>query len=81
METILIILAVGTLSIACFLIGVKVGRHEPVEVPDVSRLNPVTIYREHKAKSEAQEEADKVAKILENIERYDGTGEGQKDIE
>lgn len=81
METILIILAVGTLNVACFLLGVKAGRHEPVKAPDVSRLNPVNIYHEHRDKVEAKKETDKLAQILANVERYDGTATGQKDIE
>ena len=45
---ILTILVVGTLCIACFLIGAKVGqatsKGEPIELPS---LNPMKAIREH----------------------------------
>ncbi len=81
MGTFLIILAVGALCIGCFLIGAKVGQTvsngEKVEIPNV---NPFEAYKKHEAKREAEKEMDKLETILNNIERYDGTGTGQKDI-
>ena len=81
METIFLIIAVGALCIACFFIGAKVGqtvsKGEPLEAPS---LNPMKAIREHNGRKAAQEEADKVQVILENIERYDGTANGQKDV-
>lgn len=81
METILIIAVIGTLNIACFLIGIKAGQHEEIKAPDVSKINPLNIYREHKEKEEEKKEAEKLEKILGNMDRYDGTAKGQEDIE
>lgn len=84
METIGLAVVIGTLCIACFLIGVKAGRHEEIKVPDASKLNPVTIYHEHKErkteKEEEQAEIEKNEAILRNVDRYDGTDRGQEDI-
>lgn len=80
-----IILAVcvvfGATNILCFLTGAKVGqavqKGETIETPSV---NPVKAIREREEKREAQREADRLATILENIEKYDGTDAGQKDV-
>lgn len=78
---ILLVLAVGTLNIVCFLLGVKVGmsvvKGEPIELPSI---NPLKAYREQKDRKKAEREQDKLATILQNIEAYDGTGANQKDV-
>jgi hypothetical protein len=78
---ILIILTVGTLNVVCFLFGAKVGqkvvKNEPIEIPS---LNPLKAYREAQERRQADREADKLDTILQNIEAYDGTGAGQKDV-
>jgi hypothetical protein len=80
-ETLLIILAVGALCIGCFLIGAKVGqavsKGETIELPSV---NPLEAYRKHEAKREAEKEQNKIDTIMQNIECYDGTSRGQKDV-
>ena len=85
METILLILVVSTLNIACFFIGAKtaqtIARGETIKAPDLNKLNPMTIYKEHEEKKEAEKEKNKLEAILKNIERYDGTEAGQEDIE
>lgn len=81
---ILTILAVGALNIACFFIGAKVGqtvaRGESIKTP----TNPIDAVRERKvareSRKEAEAEADRVETILRNIDCYDGTGNGQKDV-
>lgn len=74
-------LVVGALSIVCFMVGAKVGqkvvRGEEIKTPTV---NPLKAYREHEAKKVAQEEQDRIDVIMRNIEAYDGTGSGQKDV-
>lgn len=81
METLLIILAIGALCIACFFVGAKVGqaasKGEPIELPKVEPLKPI---REHKERKQAKEEQDRYDAILRNIENYDGTEAGQKDV-
>jgi hypothetical protein len=81
MEIILTILVVSTLNVVCFLFGAKVGQKvdkgESIEIPT---LNPLEAYREHKDRKEAEREQDKIATIMHNIETYDGTGNGQRDV-
>jgi hypothetical protein len=81
METVLLILTVGTLNVVCFLIGVKVGQKvvkgEEVELPS---LNPMKAYREAQDRKQAEREADRLDTIMQNIEAYDGTSAGQKDV-
>lgn len=78
---VLTILAVAFVCVVCFLVGAKVGqavsKGEKIETPTV---NPLKAYREHEAKKVAQAELDKVAVIMSNIESYDGTPNGQKDL-
>ena len=81
MEIALVIIAVGALCIGCFCVGAKVGqtvvKGEDVKLPE---LNPMKAIREGQAKREAEEQQDKFNTILHNIEAYDGTGNGQKDV-
>ena len=78
---VLLILTVGALCVLCFLIGAKVGqtvsKGEEIKLPTV---NPLKAYREHEARKEAEQEQDKVNTILRNIESYDGTANGQRDV-
>ena len=84
METVLIVLAVGTLNIVCFFIGVKAGRKEEIKAPEVKDLNPIKKIQEIQLKKEEAKEAElerqKIETILENIDNYNGTAEGQKDV-
>ena len=81
---VLSILAISILNILCFFIGAKVGqlasKGEEIKAPDFSKLNPVKIYEEHKEKVKADRESEKINTILHNIEVYDGTGAGQKEV-
>lgn len=81
METALLILVIGAVNALCFFIGAKTGQKvqkgEPIEIPAV---NPLDIFREREERKEAQYEADRMATIMENIEKYDGTSNGQKDV-
>lgn len=81
---ILLILTVSILNIVCFFIGAKIGQKtakgENIEAPNLSKLNPMTLYREHEERKEAQREKEKLDVILGNIERYDGTGARQEDV-
>ena len=81
MEIILTILVVGTLNVACFFVGAKVGQKvvkgEEIELPS---LNPMTAYREAQDRKQAEREAEKLDTIMQNIETYDGTSAGQKDV-
>lgn len=79
--TALIILIVGALNVACFLIGAKIGqrvaRDETIELPD---LNPMKIISDIQQRKEVAREQREYDTILENIDNYDGTSAGQKDV-
>ena len=81
---ILLVLVTGILIIVSFFIGVKIGQSvskgEEIKAPDFSKLNPVKIYEEHKEKVKADKESEKINTILHNIEVYNGTGAGQKEV-
>jgi hypothetical protein len=81
METLAIIAVVGTLNVVCFFIGSKVGqtvaKGEKIEVPSI---NPMEKIRAMQDKKEAQREQDRYDTILKNVENYNGTDMGQKDV-
>lgn len=83
MEVLIILLVAitGVSNILCFLIGAKTGqavsKGEEIKMPTVS---PMKLYREHKEHEEAEREQKRLDIILHNIECYDGTDAGQKDI-
>lgn len=81
MENLLLTIAVGALNIVCFYIGAKVGqkvsKDEPIEI---SFVNPMKAYREEQSRKEAEKEQIRRNTIMENIEVYDGTSAGQKDV-
>lgn len=77
-----VVLAVGTLNVVCFLIGVsirqKVDRDETVEMPKIP--SPVKIVNSMRADRIAKAEQQKLETIFQNLEAYDGTSFGQKDL-
>lgn len=81
METLLLIATIGILNIVCFFIGAKVGQkvsnNQPLKIPN---LNPVKAIEEHRETKEYKEEQERFNTMLDNINNYDGTGIGQKDI-
>jgi hypothetical protein len=78
---VLTILTMGFVCMGCFLLGAKLGqtvaKGEEIEMPTV---NPMQAVRENRARKEAQMEQDRMDKILQNIEKYDGTSRGQEDV-
>ena len=76
---ILIILVVGIMNVLCFFIGAKIGQKvskgEPIEAP-----NPVKAIRKELDSFEQRKELEKYKIINENIDSYNGTSIGQKDI-
>ena len=78
---VLLLAVVAASNIFCFLIGAKVGQKvvkgEEVKLPS---LDPLKAYREHQNKQEAQAEQDRVEAIMRNIEAYNGSSDGQRDI-
>lgn len=78
---VLLLLVAGGMNVLCFYIGAKVGnavaKDKEIELPTV---NPFKAYQDHKEHKEADRERKKLETILQNIEQYDGTGAGQKDV-
>lgn len=81
METALIVLVTGALCVACFFVGAKVGQKvskgEEIKLP---APDPIKAIRNHKDKIKADEEQKRLDVIMENINNYDGTSRGQKDV-
>ena len=77
----LLVAIMGAACIACFLIGAKVGqtvsKGEDIKLP---KVNPLEAYREREARKEAEMEQSRLDTIMQNIEAYDGTSNGQKDV-
>lgn len=78
---VLLLAVMGIVNVLCFVIGAKVGmtvsKGEEIKLPSV---NPVEAVRKHEAKKVAEAEQSKIDTIMANIEAYDGTPYGQKDI-
>jgi hypothetical protein len=77
----LLILGTGLINVLCFFVGAKVGqtvaKGKEVELPTI---NPMEAYKQHQEKREAEKEKQINDIILENIDNYDGTANGQKDV-
>jgi hypothetical protein len=80
---ILIILVVCIANILCFYIGARIGQ-KIIRDEEVTLPNPVTEVREqmqeYRERRENKREQDRIDVILQNVENYDGTGYGQKDV-
>lgn len=76
---VLLLAVMGITNIMCFLIGAKVGQAvtngKEVELP-----NPVKAIKEHQEHKKARIEQEKADVILQNIESYNGTSAGQKEV-
>ena len=68
-EAIILMIAVSTLNIVCFFIGIKAGKNGDINVPDISKINPARVYEEHREKKEAE----KKMKEMENIKSSKST--------
>lgn len=81
MKTISIIVSIGIMNILCFLVGARTGQKvvnkEEVKLPN---LNPVEAARTYREKKEERIELDNINTMMENIDTYDGTALGQKDL-
>ena len=76
-----LVLVVGVMCCTCFFFGAKVGqtvsKGEDIKTPTI---NPLKAYRENEQRKEAEKEQNRIATVMQNIEAYDGTGRGQKDV-
>ncbi len=84
METILIILTTGFICLLSFYMGLKANSNEPKGEIKVPIINPIKKFQEHKeqVKESKQEKLEReiLETNLENINNYDGSPLGQKDI-
>ena len=84
MEAVIIVAVVALANIACFLIGVKTGmaveKGETITFPTIRAFDYTKKAATDKEKRAAEAEHNRVATILRNIERYDGTSIGQDDV-
>lgn len=80
---ILVILVVCIANILCFYIGARIGqkiiREEEVTLPNPVKEVQVQM-QEYRDKRRAKEEQEQLEVILANVESYDGTGYGQRDV-
>lgn len=78
---IVLVLSIGFMCMCCFLLGAKLGeivrKGEDIKLPTI---NPIEAYRERENKKHARMEQDKLGTIMANLEAYDGTANGQKDV-
>lgn len=72
----------GVFILFSFVIGVRIG--QKVNNDEPIRLNPIRAIDEYKEEKEVKrqikETETKLNVMLDNIDSYDGTGLGQKDI-
>jgi hypothetical protein len=74
---VLVVFAVS--NIACFVIGAKVGQ-KVVKGERIDLPSPTKAIREHKEQKKADAKRDRMETIVQNIDMYDGTSAGQKDV-
>lgn len=81
METIALLFLFGVFIIVAYTLGLKNGQklknNEEIKLPEV---NPVKIVRNEIETFEQKKKQDAYYTMMTNIDNYDGTGLGQKDI-
>ena len=79
MESLLVVLFICLSNVACLVIGAKIGqkayRGEEIRLP-----NPVEKAKAFKESQEYKKEQEALDTMMYNIDVYDGTSLGQKDI-
>lgn len=82
METIITCTIFGVFILVSYTLGLKNGqkivKNEPINLPKVE--NPFEKISQEKLEKEQQKEIEKINKILENIDNYDGTGANQQEV-
>ena len=81
METIALLFLFGIFIIVAYTLGLKNGQklknNEEIKIPEI---NPVKIVRNEIETFEQKKKQDAYDTMMANIDNYDGTGLGQKDI-
>ena len=82
METITICTIFGAFILLSYTLGLRNGQklsnHQEVKMPNVNIPKKIKEYQQSK---EEEKEQRKLNKILNNIEKYDGTSIGQEEVE
>ena len=77
---ILLVWSVGLICLLAFYFGFNAGKGEQIPSKEIKIPNPLNAYREHKEKEEVKKEQQRIDVIMQNIDNYDGTSNGQKDV-
>jgi hypothetical protein len=81
METLALLFLFGIFIILSYTLGLKNGQklknEEEIKIPEI---NPVKIVRNEIETFEQKKKQDAYDTMMANIDNYDGTGLGQKDI-
>lgn len=81
MDVLLLVVFISLSNFICLIVGVKVGqkayRGEDIKM---KLPNPVEKVKTFKESQETEKEREAVETMLYNIDVYDGTGLGQRDI-
>lgn len=81
METLALLFLFGIFIILSYTLGLKNGQklknEEEIKIPEI---NPVKIVRNEIETFEQKKKQDVYDTMMANIDNYDGTGLGQKDI-
>lgn len=74
------------INLAFLLVGAFLGRlsnkgNESI-TPEIKKvnLNPIQAYKEHKSNKEVEKEQERLSVMMENVNNYNGSASGQKDI-
>lgn len=82
-ETLMLIISIGFMNILCFFIGARVGQ-KVVNNKELNLPNPIKAIKEdiqaYEETKEAMKEQERLDTIAYNIDAYDGTSIGQKEI-
>lgn len=82
MNELLLVLFICLSNVTCLLVGVKVGQKANRGEELVMKLpNPVEKVQSFKVSQENKKEQEAIKDMLYNIDVYDGTGLGQRDID
>lgn len=81
METIILCTLFGVFILLAYTLGLrngqKVSNNEEIQMPE---LNPVTVISNKIEKHEDKKKQEAYEIMMSNIDNYDGTGLGQKEI-
>ena len=80
METLISVALISILNIVCFVIGARVGQKVVNKEPIKVMPNPVQAFKECQERAEYDKEQEKFKVMSENIDNYDGTPYGQKEL-